>query len=98
MIATTTSRVVEKPTPSASPDLVPLVGRRRTLVIKPPWYYRTLSIACSIGGAGSAKPALVHGKFEAMIDVDRYATSPNDSIERGHASLGGEIHARVIRK
>ena len=76
MIATTTSRVVEKPTPSASPDLVPLVGRRRTLVIKPPWYYGTLSIARSIGGAGSAKTALAHGKFETMIDADRSAALP----------------------
>ena len=74
MIATTTSRAVEKPTPSASPDLVPLVGRRRTLVIKPPWYYGTLSIARSIGGAGSAKAA--PGKFEAMIDADRSAALP----------------------
>ena len=69
-------REPEKPTPGASPDLVPLVGRYRTLVIKPPWYYRTLSIACSIGGAGSAKAALVHGKFEAMIDADRSAALP----------------------
>ncbi len=56
------------PTPGAAPDLVPLVGRYRTVVTDPHRDHVTLSIARSVAGAGSAKAALEHGKFEAMVE------------------------------